>query len=378
MVMNNFGIGGVQQVWRKVLPYLTQQYSVHLVAYKSDQGSVEEFEKAGIKTHFLPSHGRLHWKTIRDYRNFFKAVGANIVHSNSHSPNVFCPIAAKLAQVPVCISHIHTHADYWFSSNKLGKYKQNLEESLVHRYLSQKILTVSQVLWEKYSKEMFVPKDKFMVMHNGIELNQLAVSGAPAAQSLPPEQNLRQKLNMQPEELLLGFMGRLSKIKGLDYLLDFAKELSLENFLFKIVIFGSGEEQDIALWQAAAKLIGDGQRVIFMGATSTPELYYPQMDAFLFTSQPGVEGMPTVLLEAASYNLPIITRKDGFETEILPYYNRWVIIEDFPTKLQAVQAAMHLPAVDLTALHHFSAAAMAERLHSLYQSCLVVELAKSR
>lgn len=104
------------------------------------------------------------------------------------------------------------------------------------------------------------------------------------------------------------FLARVTKAKGIFISLDVFKHLSelYPDLIYRVV--GDGED-----WEAAKKYAEDNHipNVTFTGALSGQELVeeFKNADLYIFTSYH--EGMPTSVLEAMAFGLPIVTRPVG-------------------------------------------------------------------
>ncbi|CAM2781578.1 hypothetical protein PAT01_31180 [Pseudoalteromonas atlantica] len=98
-------------------------------------------------------------------------------------------------------------------------------------------------------------------------------------------------------------VGRLHHQKGYDLLVDAIGKAKQTNHVIKVVIIGDGPEL-----KNLKKLISDkslSDNIILHGSTNNPYKYIANAKAILLTSR--WEGLPTVLVEAAYLNTPIIT-----------------------------------------------------------------------
>lgn len=360
-VTNEFGLGGVQQLHARVLPLLTDRYDVHLVGYRARGPLFDSLPAAGVKTHFLPSHGRFHVRTLWDYARFFRSLNADIVHAHGHSPNIFSALAGKLAGVPVRVGQIHSTGLHWFASSAFGRRKQALEERLVFRACGHKMVVISQEMLDKARRMLRLPEKAFALVHNGVPVPPLQGTA---------DYPLRQSLNLAPEDLLVGFVGRLVEGKGLDFLLDTVAVWAASDLPVRVVVIGGGEPARMERWQRRAADIGDGQRVFWLGERNDTHVFYPQFDAFVLCSEPGLEGMATVALEAASHGLPILTRQSAPEEELRRYYSRLTFFEEHADPAAALLATLQLPPDTSGKFSHFSIEGMANRLDALYTSLL--------
>lgn len=97
-------------------------------------------------------------------------------------------------------------------------------------------------------------------------------------------------------------MGRLTKVKGFDLLLQTWQKICESNKNWTLYIVGGGPEETY-LKQLACDL-GIDQRVEFTGMITDVTPYYEKSSLFCLSSRN--EGLPMVLLEAQSYGLPIV------------------------------------------------------------------------
>lgn len=97
-------------------------------------------------------------------------------------------------------------------------------------------------------------------------------------------------------------IGRLSREKGFDLLLDAFKSLRQSLPSADLVIAGAGPEE--AALKARCATLGLQPAVRFPGHVDQPAAYFPGATLFVLSSRH--EGMPNALLEAAACGLPIV------------------------------------------------------------------------
>lgn len=105
------------------------------------------------------------------------------------------------------------------------------------------------------------------------------------------------------------FLSRMVRAKGVYEAVDTYALLKKNHPHIKMKMVGAGSELN-ALKQYVADRHVDG--ITFTGALSGQDIVdvYKEADLFLFTTSHG-EGMPTVVLEAMAFGLPVITRYVG-------------------------------------------------------------------
>ena len=97
-------------------------------------------------------------------------------------------------------------------------------------------------------------------------------------------------------------VGRLTYQKGFDLLITAWARVAQQVPDWKIVIVGSGEDEQMLKQMAKDFAVEDS--IVFAGQQKNMDTFYRQASFFCMTSR--FEGLPMVLLEAQSYGLPIV------------------------------------------------------------------------
>jgi glycosyltransferase involved in cell wall biosynthesis len=125
--------------------------------------------------------------------------------------------------------------------------------------------------------------------------------------SLP---DLRRHFQWSPSRPLVGFVGRLEKVKGPDIFVDLATRCQVDA---GFVIIGGGSLAKDLLTRVSSAGVSD--RVGFLGEVPEAAPYIRQLDVFALSSRH--EGLPLVLLEAAISEVPIVAFDVGGVREVL-------------------------------------------------------------
>jgi len=352
-ITNNLGLGGVQRRLYTLLPRLTRFYQVHVVTYRDKGLFFDQLRQKGISCHFVPLKNKWDLAGISNLSKLLKKYKADIVHTHSLGGNIPGILAAVLAKVPVRVAQVHVSTLHWYAKGYWHKKKQALEENLIHLFFTHKILFVSQETKEYFLDKTFGLKKKCVVLHNGIEF--------------PMETNGQSPLELKPyqNKKIIGFVGRLAQGKGVNFFLSFAQSVLQCSNQYVFVLIGPGE---LKFW--AQKIPPQfKESILILGPKEDVFRYYKAMDLLFFGSQPGIEGMPGVVLEAASVGLPILARKTKPLQEIKQFYSRIAFIQESKTPLENLEHALNLPFDSGQKFkEHFSIEAMVERTVKLYQS----------
>lgn len=125
--------------------------------------------------------------------------------------------------------------------------------------------------------------------------------------------------------LLLGYVGRLEKDKGILEYLQVCKYLNLEGFDFSGIIIGYGSQYDYT-----EKFLVDNnlsQKIELIPGVAQSKLgnFYRKMDLLLFNSSRASESLGLTGIEAMACGTPVIgSRIGGISTYIHDGYNGWL------------------------------------------------------
>ncbi len=374
-VTNNLDVGGVQRRLAAVLPLLARTFEVHVVTYRGRGVFFDALREQGVQTHFLPMRGKWSPTGIARLSAMFRNHGALVVHTHSLGANIPGMIAARLAGVPVRVAQVHVAGNHWYARTALGRRKQAVQEALVHRLCTDRVLHVAEQSLEGFVRGTGLPRRMNAVLHNGVDfaamLDQPASNGP--APSGNPAGDVRAEFGIAPDDVLVGFVGRLATGKGVDFALDFMRRLHAVNPRVRMLLVGGGaSDAGLARLRANAAAIGDGRVVLLAGQRLDVQACYRAFNALLFPSEELAEGMPGVVLEACAFGLPVIARHTQPVREIARYYDRIRFMDDDADPATVLADALALPPSDGASFRdEFDIHAMARRTLDLYRAVLV-------
>lgn len=120
----------------------------------------------------------------------------------------------------------------------------------------------------------------------------------------PGPSDVRAQLGVRSDEIVLGFVGRLTRDKGVPELMqafDAVLEQAPQTWLLLVGWFDAAEDALEGLWRDR---IANHPRVKHIGYVPDPVEYYRAMDVLILPTHR--EGFPNVALEAAACGLPVI------------------------------------------------------------------------
>lgn len=143
------------------------------------------------------------------------------------------------------------------------------------------------------------PESKMRLLGDG------SSNGVDTQRFSPGVSTVRRKLDIQTNEFVLGFVGRLTTNKGVPELLDaFEKILEVIPRCWLLMV-GWFDEAEDALPVELRRVIEKHPRVLHIGFVEDVTSYYRAMDLMILPTHR--EGFPNAVLEAAACGLPVIT-----------------------------------------------------------------------
>ena len=214
-----------------------------------------------------------------------------------------------------------------YTPNGFFPHSLNLPLRLMYLLGERILFTITNMVYfvsesEKttFAKSLGIEKSnkKFIYIQNYINSDLLETKSA-----LP----YQHPLPLAPKFL---FIGRLSKQKGIDILVESLKAV---NDGFQLTIIGYGEMEDYLKIEIDKYL---KHKVVFIGKLNEAFRYMPNFDALLLPSR--FEGLPFTVLEAMLYGLPLIVTPCNGTIDLVDRQSGYVAESiDFGSFAKAIQ-----------------------------------------
>jgi glycosyltransferase involved in cell wall biosynthesis len=224
----------------------------------------------------------------------------DILHAHGSS-NVLGTVLARLARVPVVITHVHTGR---FDDGPIGvtqRLRRRVETLVLSRW-ADAVLAVSDGVRRR------------LIEHEGVDPNVIRIfpNGVPA---LPDsaDDRVRRELGIPPDAPVVGTVCVLRQEKGLDVLVESSAILSKLFPRLKVLIAGIGPEE--ARLRAMVAEAGLEDTVLFLGARRDVPHVLASLDVALCTSD--WEGMPISVLEYMAAGKAVVSTRVGGIPDLL-------------------------------------------------------------
>ncbi len=233
----------------------------------------------------------------------FKSLGPDIVHAHTPKAGLLGMLAAWLAGVKVRIYHLHGLP--LSTAQGLRRALLLWSEKTACRLAGQ-VFCVSPSLRQEAAARGVCPLKAMKVLVNGSINGVDAVRFDPARLGPEAGRVVRRRFGVPAEALVIGFVGRLVRDKGLAELVEAWQGLRREFPELHLLVVGPFEARD-AVPEKVARIMRQEEGIHLIGQDfDTPRLY-AAMDVFVLPSRR--EGFPVTPLEAAAMELPVVATR---------------------------------------------------------------------
>jgi glycosyltransferase involved in cell wall biosynthesis len=182
------------------------------------------------------------------------------------------------------------------------------------------------------------PQSKLRLLGSG------SSNGVDVERFHPGPGSLRDLLELPPEAHVVGFVGRLTRDKGVPELIDAFDEILAAKPNAHLLLVGWFDAAEDALGRALRSRIENHPRIHLTGYVADTAPYYRVMDVMVLPTWR--EGFPNVVLEAAATGIPVVTTlSTGSRDAVVPEVTGLLIPPGYPVAIrESVLQLLHNPA----------------------------------
>ena len=210
-----------------------------------------------------------------------------------------------------------------------------LEKKIFH-HLNYKMIICNSHLCKKHAMTYFkVPEEKLCVIYNGVDHAQFHPG-------LRERHNLEMRKNLQlsEEAIIILFIARNLKRKGLQYLIQSLPFIKKGKEPITILVVSRGNP---ASFRKIAHQIGIDEQLLFLGETENIFHYYGVGDILVLPTL--YDPFSNVCLEALACGIPVVTTRENGASEIIKPGETGVVIPDPKNHLELAKGiSCFLPA----------------------------------
>ena len=270
---------------------------------KAVEESVRAAEVEGVRIVIIPSLiRRIH--PFYDLKAFFALIKIlrqerpDIVHTHTSKAGILGRWAAFFARVPVIVHTPHGHI-FWGYFGRLKTRVYILLEK-ISALITDRLVMLTEQEKKDHLGVHVAPEGKFTVVHSGVNLGHF--------KNVPVDPSeMKRKLGIPEDSLVVGTAGRLTPVKGPEYLIQAAEEITAVRQDVWFVFLGDRELRDQL--EAMVEQLGLKGNVKFLGWRHDVADVMSVFDIFVLPSLN--EGMGRVLVEAMVLGKPIVASDVG-------------------------------------------------------------------
>lgn len=318
---------------------------------------------------------------FKDFKSLLKCISVirrerpDIVNASTPKAGLIVTLAAYLCGVPI---RIYTMRGLRLETTSGLKRKILIAAEKVAAASATHCLAVSESLKAQVSDLGIAPIEKISVLGKGsgegFELSKFQKSD-----NLETEIQLkREAYGLTNEHTVLGFVGRMTKDKGIAELVDSFLKLHKTQPNLRLLIIGGYEDAD-PVDDAVKQEILENPNIIHAGYQADPIPFFHIMDVFVFLTKR--EGFGNVAIEAALSKTPVVAANvTGAKDTVINGETGFLVdpenSQDILEKLELLVLAPELRQKmgdrgEKWAVENFSNDTLWKELDLYYQQCLV-------
>lgn len=292
----------IQVLYRGRLEYFAAHgFDITVVCASSELD--DAIRARGVCLHTAPLTRHITpWADLRALWNlwrFFRREHFDLVEVGTPKAALVGSLAARLARVP-CLIHLLHGLAYQGQRGLVGRIVR-LSTSLPCR-LAHENVSVSPSAREEAHRDGVCDRDRMRVLGsgscNGVDLQRFS----PQRRRLGQE--VRARHSIPEDAVVVGFLGRMTRDKGMVELVAAARTLFADHANLRLLLVGDYENRDRPPADVM-DFVRTQPGVCHVGWQADPVPYLAAMDIVVLPSHR--EGLPGVLLEAAAMGLPAVT-----------------------------------------------------------------------
>ncbi len=242
----------------------------------------------GIESHLISCRGQFDTSVPASIRALAASTGADVVHAHGYKADVYAYLAMRRSPTPL-VSTCHN----WLDDSRAVRFYGELDRWILRRY--QAVIAVSQPVRQTLLQSG-IPAPNIHLIGNGIDLR-------PFLNAVP---SLRDR-SSNPDDLFVGWIGRLSNEKGPDIFIRVAADVHREFPSARFILVGDGPDR--ASLEALIDQLGLADIVRLVGRRTDMPAVYASFDVMVSSSR--LEGLPMAILEGMASGLPWVATAVG-------------------------------------------------------------------
>lgn len=294
-IIDSLGLGGAQTVIKGIFESQRKNRNIFLFVLRKREINIE-INHPNIK--IFNSKAKYSLKPIKELREIIEKNKINVLHCHLFRSQ-FIGWRLKIKYFPKIKLIFHEHGEI-FQNHLIYDYfmRKSKEEADL-------VIAVSKATKNELIERAKINSDKIKVLYNFVDLERFN----PKKVKINVKKE-KEKLGIKKDDFIIGFVGRLSKVKNCKYLI---RALPILDFPYKVLIAGDGTER--YKLERLAKKLGVYNKIIFLGYRSDVVFIYTLIDILVIPSLS--ESFGISLIEAQAMEVPVIASNVPALNEII-------------------------------------------------------------
>jgi glycosyltransferase involved in cell wall biosynthesis len=299
-IMSGFG-GGISSFIRNKAEYMVNK-NIRFDVVTYDEYPLN-FKNAiyntGGEVYTLQNPKTTSWKAFKQsYTSVLKQNEYDIIycHINGYRILPYYYYARKMTNANF---YVHAHTSH-YPKHMLAKTEQLRIgiDQLINRKVTDKFIGCGSLSIRNIFGSN-VEKEEMVVIPNSVEVERF-IKDKTTSQKL--RNQYREDYKLEEDELVIGHIGRLTKIKNHKLTINLANYIKNNNLRIKILIIGEGYHE-VEL-KKLVEMKDLNNIITFTGRISPIEDFFPALDVMILPSF--AEGLPTTVVEAQASGVPVV------------------------------------------------------------------------
>ena len=227
-------------------------------------------------------------------RRLFTENRYDVLHTHSGKAGFIGRLAAKLARVPIIVHTIHGPS-FYDHQNPIGNWLFRWAEQMAGACTTQ-FVSVADAMTEQYLAAGVSTPNRYVTIHSGMNIE--------AFLNAHRDDTLRESLGISRDDLVVGKIARLFRLKGHEFLFEAASRICRTVPNVKFLLVGDGIYRE--RFERLVEERGLRSHFVFAGLVSPSEIprYVALMDVLVHLSLR--EGLPRALPQALACGKPVV------------------------------------------------------------------------
>ncbi len=321
-VIDTTGPGGAETVFINIADAIRQRGYRSVVLIRGEGWVHDQLVARGFKPYVVDCKGSFNWRYLRELLRIIRRERVDVIQSHLLGSNVYCAMAGLIARRPV-IATFHGMVDVG-PNERFRALKLWLMNRGVTRFVS-----VSKSLRDAIDREGLLDPTRCDIVYNGIDLARYGRGDG---------RELRDRLGVGSDAVLVGSLGNVRPAKGYDLLIKAARQIVDRYPAAHFVIAGDPKSSLQRKLDALVAELGLQRHIHFIGFCDDSAGFLAQLDYFLLTSTS--EGLSIATIEALASGLPAVVTRCGGPEEIVAADEDALMVE--PTESAIADGVLRL------------------------------------